>query len=424
MSPSYNSMTYCKLPGRKVCKHMGNKNNLLKLCNSIAKLNLRLPLYKVDMSKDNLDYAIAVKEHALALLERLERMSAVESESFQSKAISVSDEKILSAELVGQDIDELTGDLTLRVEALASPQLNRGKVLFHSSHWLEPGTYEFKAVIIDRIYPLVFTVKERMNNRKALQSMAEFLNVSLPDINVTVDTVKPDHSCIVIMSEFTGRYGERTFFFEDKESYREGVVSLFGLNRIEKAAQNAKFFVNGIRKQTATNAFVLENVLHITLHKISQVPVKLQLVPDSNKFLNMMNETMQVYNGLIALAENRNDESVKDYGALKLIKEFDGFKKIYSDELKMCGIEFMENAMLRYDERAATEAVLDGSMNDLFVKENGFICRLIDKVQVISINPFEYLDKTILIYPNKEKVFYKNPYLISIYSGLIFNSYC
>ena len=40
------------------------------------------------------------------------------------------------------------------------------------------------------------------------------------------------------------------------------------------------------------------------------------------------------------------------------------------------------------------------------------------------LNPMEYANKTIVAYKNPLKDNYSTPYITSIYSGMMFNSYC
>jgi hypothetical protein len=94
------------------------------------------------------------------------------------------------------------------------------------------------------------------------------------------------------------------------------------------------------------------------------------------------------------------------------------------DELSACGIIEEENGKITIDEVLAYQAVLDGGMEDLFHRENGFIAKIKDKLDAITINPMDYLDKMILTYPNNRKENFVSPYITSVYSGMLFNYYC
>ena len=54
---------------------------------------------------------------------------------------------------------------------------------------------------------------------------------------------------------------------------------------------------------------------------------------------------------------------------------------------------------------------------------SGFAESLLKKTTQVSINPMEYVDRTIVAYKNPGHNFI-NPYMTSAYSGMIFNSYC
>ena len=52
------------------------------------------------------------------------------------------------------------------------------------------------------------------------------------------------------------------------------------------------------------------------------------------------------------------------------------------------------------------------------------LARLSRKMQDIALNPMEYVDKTIVTYPNTSRAGFNTPYNTSVYSGIMFNSYC
>ena len=49
---------------------------------------------------------------------------------------------------------------------------------------------------------------------------------------------------------------------------------------------------------------------------------------------------------------------------------------------------------------------------------------LVKKLSDISLNPMEYLNKTVVTYPNITAKKTLNPYVSSIYCGLLYNNYC
>jgi flagellar hook-associated protein 2 len=182
--------------------------------------------------------------------------------------------------------------------------------------------------------------------------------------------------------------------------------------------------LNGVSKQTANNSFTLENTLKIILKQASDTPVSIKIVSDSEKILDSVDSVLDTYNNFLRLAQNRTQETSEHFRATKLISEMKNLENVYTDELEACGLFASEDGTLSLDESLAVQASQDGGMESLFTRENGFIARLLSKAESIAINPMEYLDKTIVTYPNSEEKAYPNPYITSSYSGLFFSSYC
>jgi flagellar hook-associated protein 2 len=133
---------------------------------------------------------------------------------------------------------------------------------------------------------------------------------------------------------------------------------------------------------------------------------------------------LETYNDIIRLAKDRTLGDQEHYRATKLLGEMKSLEDVYKEELEACGLTAKDDGSLVMDDALAVQAAQDGGIESLFTRENGFIARLLDKAEAIAINPMEYLDKTIVTYPNNEKNAFHNPYITSIYSGLFFSSYC
>ena len=63
-------------------------------------------------------------------------------------------------------------------------------------------------------------------------------------------------------------------------------------------------------------------------------------------------------------------------------------------------------------------------LKTLFEEPDGLFAKLSRKMSDIALNPVDYVDKVIVTYPNTARAGFSNPYLTSIYSGMMFNSYC
>lgn len=425
MIQAYNYMLE-GLPVRREMRYpVSRRSELKKVYDDIVSLSKRLPFYKINLSRENQEYTIGVKETALALKARIKDMADTEVSGFKSKKATVSDERILSARLLSEDTAGLPEDIRLQVKSLAAVQINKGRELLRTSRSLSSGTYEFQAKIAEETYHLEYNQEERTENRETLQNMADFLNRSVPGINALVEAgPAKDYERLTIIADMSGRFGDKKITFDDSGAYNEGIVDFFGMNRMEQAPAYARFELNGTDRQTATNTFTLENTLRITLQDSGEQPVTLRLVPDSERILKAVDSVLNTYNDLVRLAKDRTSDSMEHYRAAKLIGELKSLEKAYQEELFACGIRASEDGSLSLEDSLAVQAAEDGGMESLFTRENGFIARLYDKADTIAINPMEYLDKTVVTYPDNEKNSFRNPYVTSMYSGLFFNSYC
>lgn len=425
MTPVYNYLLESYPIKREVMYPAHKRSELKRVYNNIVSLSRRSPLYKINLSKDNQEYTFGIKETALELKAKLTGMAEPEKSGFDSRTIAVSDERILSARLLKEDVEGLPEEITFQVDSLASVQTNVGKDLMLISRGLPSGDYEFNAKVYDQDYKLTYHHESRMENQEALKKMAEFINLAIPGINAAVE-LNPtnEYGRLVLVSEQSGKNGAAAFELTDTDFYKTGVVEYFGLDRVEQPSSTAQFSINEVYRQTSTNTFNLEGKLRITLNGTGETPVTVKIVPDSNKILSSVEGVLDTYNRLLKIAHHRTQDGKEHFRASKLIKELNGITQLYREELEACGIAADETGFLSIRDPLAGQACVDGAMESLFTRENGFSARLMDKAESIAINPMEYLEKTVVTYPNKASKTFSNPYVTSMYSGLFFSSYC
>lgn len=402
-----------------------NRKELKRVYENIVSLSKRTPFCKINLSRENQEYTFGVKEAALELRTTLLDMFDPDISGFHSKTVSVSDEGTLSARLLKDNTEDLPDIIEIKVNSLAAGQINIGRELLDNTYSLIPGEYYFDARVDDQTYSLTFIQQERTNNLETLGRMAEFLNQNVPGICAEVEgDEKRSYSRIRIASDMTGKYGERSFSFEDKKVLQNGIAELFGMDWMAKAAEPAAFELNDQAKQAATNIFTLENMLHISLHDIGEDPVMIRITYDSSRILETADLFLSAYNRIIDCANRRMLGHTEHYGAGRLAGELMLLKEAFEEELTACGIQATEVGTLALESASAVRAAEEGGMESFFTRENGFITNLMEKAEAIAINPMEYLDKTIILYPNTMKNTLSNPYITSMYSGLFFNSYC
>ena len=419
----YNYMLESYPIKREVMYPAHKKSELKKVYNSIVNISRKSPLYKINLTQDNKEYTIRIKETALLLKSRLEEMSEPEKSGFHSKKAIVSDEELISAKLIGEDTEGLPEMMTFRVDNLASVQINLGKDLYDDSRGLPPGAYHFYGETPSGSYKLTFVHEERDENSNVMRKLVNYISQELPGVNASIEKgAASNYSRVVLMSEQAGKNDEPAMSFSDENYY--GIVEYFGLDRVEKQSESAEFSINDNMHTTSTNTFLLENRLQITLNSTSEKPVTVKIGRDSQKILSAVETVLDTYNSLVRIAHNRTAGTREHFRASKLISEMKSLEELYGEELTANGIKADEHGYLSLEPSLAVQAAQDGGMESLFTRENGFIARLIEKSESIAINPMEYLDKTVVTYPNSENKTFHNPYLTSMYSGMFFSSYC
>jgi flagellar capping protein FliD len=424
MIQAYNYLS-ASLPVKREKYPVSRRNELRRVYDNIINLNKSMPFYKINLTKENQDYSIGVKEAAFNLKVKLTDMTDPQISGFKSKTIAVSDEHVLSANLINQDTEGLPDTIKLQIKSLASVQINKGKELLSTSRGLPPGVYEFKAIAGNETHNLIFYQESRRENQSILTEMADLLNNSIPGINAQVEKgANKDYYRLSIITNMLGENGDKKLVFEDSDIYQDGIVEYFGMNRMEKAPALSEFELNDEKKQTSSNTFNLGNKLHIILKESGEQPVYINIIPDSNRILSSVESVLSSYNKLVNIAKNHIEVSGENYKAKKLITELKSIGQIYSEELASCGITVSLDGTLNMEDSLAVLAAQDGGMESLFSRENGFMARLYEKAENIAINPLEYLDKIIVTYPDLEKKYYSNPYMMSMYSGLFFNTFC
>ncbi|MDF2540302.1 MAG: hypothetical protein K0S47_20 [Herbinix sp.] len=425
MVQAYNHMIETYNAKNEIRYHAHKRGELKRIYSSIVNTSKQTPVYKINLSNESQVYALGIKEAALNIKNKLEEITDPPEESiFMSKSVYVSDEEVLSAKLLTDDTKQLPEMLTMKLHNLASNQVNKGKELYRDLSGLSVGVYAFRIYLKDQSHNLSYEVKKRVNNLENQNQIAQIINKADLGIIASVENHGRNFNSIKLEADFPGNFGERSFTLEDIGEQDTGVVEYLGLNRLHAAGKGALFDLNNTHKVAYTNTFSIDNILQISLKKASEDPVEIKLVPDGNKILNHIEKVADTYNELVNVAKARTEETLEHNRALKLLKELQGLSKVYHNELEACGISISEEGRMQVDETLAYQAAADGGMESLFQRKNGFIARLTEKAASIAINPMEYLDQTIVTYPNHRQLGFTNPYVTSIYSGMLFNSYC
>lgn len=409
-------------PSMKSNSHKDSE--LRTVLHDIAKKTKSSPLYLVKLSDKMQTYALNVKESSIALNDAFRTMMEQDSDSVLSRKKAVSsDDSQVGVDLLTEDFEDLPDPFEVQVKDLAKAQVNMSKEFYaDSKSGLEAGTYRFKIGVGDISYDFQYNIRQNATHGEVMGGLSDFITKSKIGIDAMV--VYPEDRKVAMRLEAsrTGTPdGEAVLNFVDRPGeYAEGIVDYYGLNNIERMPENSLFSLDGEDKRTMGNSVVLGG-LQLNLRNAGEEVAKIGYIPDSDKILEGVRNIADSYNAMVDSSRNYAENN----GAKpRLIREMERVIRPFTNELESCGITFDEKGHMEVDDYLAEQAALEGSFNELFGSGSELGMRMLAKSNSIKVDPMEYVDKTLVTYPNTGKPPMGYSYTTSMYSGMLFNSYC
>lgn len=409
---------------------MHGKRELRNIYNSIVKLNKDSPLYILDSSKESREFAVGLKENARELRNTIASLGGLdESKMLAKKGAYSSNTDIATASFIGDGSSQgVIPPFELEVTALAANQVNLGTFLpGHEKAKLLPDSYSFDITVNDLSYEFQYNVREGETNRDLQDRLARLITNA--DIGLTADILADDkgNSSLRLSSASTGLRDGKHYIFrvsDDQTSKQSGTVDYLGLDYVARQPSNAQFLIDGEPRSSSSNQFSIGKLFEITLNGISSTEgetTEIGLKTDLDSFTENVSDLVYGYNSFIRAAAEYQDSHPR---SSKLIKEMDHISRNYQADLERIGFTFEDNGQLTVDNRAFKHSILSEGMRDQFSTIKDFTNSILRKTNQISLNPMEYVDKTLVAYKNPAGHNFAAPYMTSNYSGMFFNSYC
>lgn len=404
------------------------KSELRNIYNSIVKLNKDAPLYKLDNSKESRKFIIDLKENARALRNTIASLGGLdEKEMLGKKAAYSTNENIASAVYIGESSNIDSSSFKLEVTSLASNQVNMGTFLpSNDKAMLAPGAYSFDVAINDLSYEFQYNIHDGETNLDIQERLSRL--VTNAEIGITADILNDENgnSSLRFTSAATGLRNNKDYIFsvsDDKTSKRAGTVDYLGLSYIAREPSNAEFLLNGEPGSVSSNHFTIDKMFDVTLNGISVAEgetTEIGLKTDLDSLTENVNNLVSGYNSFIQAAAEYLDLNPRSG---HLLKEMSSASRYYQAGLEKLGLTFELNGQLSLNEDTLKNTLQDDEGRAQFSTIKDFTNSVLRKTNQISLNPIEYVNKTIVAYKNPGHNF-PGPYMTSNYSGLLFNSYC
>lgn len=396
------------------------KSELREVYNNILRISRKSPLYRINLDEDVTKYAIDLKESAYALKDVADSIDSDSLFGSRKKKASSSNEEKITARYIGNDSDNEDSDFDIEVTHLATPQINTGNFLSQNKLSIPRSDYSFDINIDEYSYELQFKVNESDTNRTLQDKLARLINRS--DIGITAEVMEngAGNSALQLTSQSTGLgFKPQIFSMNNNPDNLKDIVDYLGLNQMTTEPSNASFLLNGMEKTASSNTFTINKCFEITLNDKTDEPVHIGFKPDFDALMDSLNDLSIRYNHVVDMA---SEKSSGNGDASRLIREIERIAKRHKSSLESTGLTFDEKGHLAVDTALVTQAVSDGSIKDSLDKITLFKNDLAKEANHISINPMNYVDKVMISYPNPV-VSFANPYVTSIYTGMMFNGY-
>ncbi len=404
------------------------KSELRSIYNSIVKLNKESPLYKLDSTKESRSFAVGVKEDARELRNVIASLGGLDEEKILNKKASYSsNEDIASVVFTGEHPENAeVPAYEIEVHSLASNQVNTGTFLPNTKTKLKPDTYSFDVHINDLNYEFQYSIKEGETNKSIQDRLAKLISNAEIGLNAEVIDGGNGSYALRLRSVAEGLKDNKSSVFlvsDDFTSKREGSVSYFGLDQLTNPASNAEFTLNGAELTSQSNSFSIDNLFDITLKGVSSSKgdtATIGLKTDVESLSENISSLVKGYNSFIEHTARYKDDFA---GSRRLLGEMRGITARYHNQFDILGLNIQENGTIAIDKNELRHAAFSEYAKEDFSAIRGFANTLVRKMDQISLNPMDYVNKTLIAYKNPGKNF-ATPYITSAFSGMLFNSYC
>ena len=328
--------------------------------------------------------------------------------------------------LEGSSLPDEKLPILVEVSSLSSPQENHGNFVPANESELVSGQYNFTIGIEENLYSFQFNVTGGSTNLDLQKKLADFINKTSIGLRTRIvqDREAGESRLDLIAITSGSSDGISSFRPADvrfPEDAHHGIIAHFGLDKITEAPVNTRFSVNGINKEVRGRSYLYNNALTLSIKNTTKSTVTIGKVTNQEPIIEKLHAFINKYNSVFDFVQTKQPNN---HRAKKLLYELGSTVRQFSAELEPCGISVSKDGTLSVNDQKMHTAAGNGSLERLFSDQSSFANTLIKKLSDIALNPMEYLNKTVVTYPNITAKKTLNPYVSSIYCGLLYNNYC
>lgn len=404
------------------------KSELQNVYRDIMLLTSEQPLYKVTFDESAQEYTLGIKNAALSLSSMIKELNMDDGTSvFRNQILVSSDSDTVDVSVLeGTSIPDTDLPLSVEVSHLSSPQENHGNFVSSGAAGLVSGQYNFTIGIEENVYSFQFNVSNGSTNLELQNKLADFINKTAIGLRTRiVQNTETGESRLDLIAIAAGSSdGNASFFpadvrFPDNASH--GIITHFGLDNIGIAPVNTTFSINGTPKEVRGRSYLYNNAMTLSFQNTTTAPVSIEKITNQEPVMEKLRSFVEKYNSVFSYVQEKQPDNNR---AKKLLYDLNNSMRQFSSELETCGLNLSKAGTLSIDEKKLYTATGNGTLEQLFSGESRFASTMMKKFSDISLNPMDYLNKTVVTYPNITAKKTVNPYVSSIYCGLLYNNYC
>lgn len=404
------------------------KSDLRKIYNQIVKTNKDSPLYKIRHMEEAKKYAIDIKQDAKAIQNVVASLSdkyGSFEDSFQKKVAVSSDDDKVGVTYIGDGSEESkTEQFVIEVDRLAAPQINTGNYLKNDILSFRPGSYSFDLNTNTAAYEFQYNVNSDETNLDIIQKLANLVNTSNLGITAEILSDDEDSSALSLTSVQTGLSENEDALFSIQPDASSGSIEtmdVLGINQITQEAHNSHFLLNGAEHSSLANTFSINNVFELTLKNVTgDQSATIGFKPNTDAIADNIQTLVDAYNNILSTAEAHSKSNAS--AGNKLQRDMSSLSLKAQETLQSIGLMVAEDGSLSIDKDILSQAVTQDRADETFGILSDFRDSIGEKASRIAINPMNYVNKVIVAYKNPGHNF-ATPYITSIYSGMMLDSY-
>lgn len=413
----YNHLGTNTVPKKRTTTHKSSE--LKAIYTKMAQYNKSSPLYMLSLSDNKQEQIINIKESALSLRYSIQSFGNPDDDMYSKKTFFSSDNSAVSGSLKKTGATNIPDSLDINIESLATEQVNVSKFMNSNEFSLVPKEHRFTLETLNTSAHFGITVNKGDSNLEVQSKLVNYINNR--NIGVNASLIKDGgSSAIMFTSAETGRPAtdDGLHFSFIPDGAGQNVVNLFELNNVKSLPSNSSFSINGDKHESSSNHISINQAIELDFHKVTNEPVKVGLVTDSNHALVQLENFTTAYNGLLDISS----ASKSQIGTRSLGTDISGILSKYKSSMEQIGIITQDDGKLAIDKEQVTQSLANGDFNEFFSNSTSIASDIEKATNRLILDPIAYVNKTIVSYPNAGNKL-NNTYTQSLYSGLMYNNY-